>query len=105
MNESKGFSKIILVVSGVVIFIIIGLAVIGYFAQDDTSIWKTYRNEEYGFEVKYDLSLSPGESKYRTSSNPDIPDNPELFVFDSTRPFVQTLSRLLSQMLINHVVT
>ena len=54
--DSQVFSKIWILI---IIFIIGGILAWQYFGvlkeevEDETTNWKTYRNEEYGFEIKY----------------------------------------------------
>jgi len=86
MNHQKGFSSI------VIVLIIVVLLVGGIFAwqqhfwvpkeevkvpeeviEDETADWKTYRNEEYGFEVKYpqDFRVTNKEYSILSLETPD----------------------------------
>jgi hypothetical protein len=63
MNNNKGFINIL-----VAVIIVVVIGVVGYFAitkkseaptgGEDTANWQTYKNDQYGFEFRYDPSLT-----------------------------------------------
>lgn len=76
MNNQKGLVLIPLII----ILVLAGAA--GYFVwqkkvNDQTADWKTYRNEEFGFELK----LSPKWDKVKVIRESDFYDGPNIGLF------------------------
>jgi hypothetical protein len=55
-------------------------------SQIDTSTWKTYRNEKYGFEVKYPLSWYKGECAWDTGFLLGFGETKSLLVCNTDAP-------------------
>lgn len=84
--DQKGFTNIILIV-----LIVIVVAIAGYFilfkpapsggpeGEEELADWKTYRNDEYGFEIEYPISLAIRKTAmggaFRDSGTSPDPEN------------------------------
>jgi len=81
MNNQKGFAPIVIVLIIVALFVG-GIFIWQYFEKeevkipeektseemtiDETADWKIYRNEEYGYEIKYPQDWEKGDLSMRT---------------------------------------